>query len=75
MLGGAIGNFLDRALMGEVVDFAQFNFGSYTFPIFNIADSSICIGVGLIILDTILDSRRTKLQEQTKGTGQHDGTE
>lgn len=75
VLGGAIGNFLDRALMGEVVDFAQFNFGSYTFPIFNIADSSICIGVGLIILDTILDSRRTKLQEQSKGTGQHDGTE
>ncbi|MNW25329.1 Lipoprotein signal peptidase [compost metagenome] len=75
VLGGAIGNFLDRALMGEVVDFAQFNFGSYTFPIFNIADSSICIGVGLIILDTILDSRRTKLQEQAKGTGQHDGTE
>lgn len=52
VLGGAIGNFLDRALTGEVVDFVQLNFGSYTFPIFNIADSAICIGVALIIVET-----------------------
>jgi signal peptidase II len=63
VLGGALGNFIDRLLMGEVVDFLQFNFGSYTFPIFNIADSCIVIGVGLIILDTILDGRREKLNK------------
>lgn len=55
VLGGAVGNFLDRILNGEVVDFLMFNFGSYTFPIFNVADSCIVIGVGLIILDTLLD--------------------
>ncbi|WP_025689324.1 signal peptidase II [Paenibacillus zanthoxyli] len=57
VLGGAIGNFLDRALTGEVVDFLRFNFGSYTFPIFNVADSCIVIGVALIILDSIMDMR------------------
>lgn len=55
VLGGAIGNFLDRMLMGEVVDFLMFNFGSYTFPIFNVADSCIVIGAGLIILDSLRD--------------------
>ncbi|MET3208812.1 UNVERIFIED_CONTAM: signal peptidase II [Paenibacillus sp. PvR008] len=60
VLGGAVGNFLDRAISGKVVDFAQFNFGSYTFPIFNVADSAIVIGVALIILDTLLESRRNK---------------
>ncbi|QWU14916.1 signal peptidase II [Paenibacillus sophorae] len=57
VLGGAIGNFLDRALTGEVVDFLRFNFGSYTFPIFNVADSCIVVGVALIILDSIMDMR------------------
>lgn len=62
VLGGAVGNFFDRALTGEVVDFLQFNFGSYTFPIFNVADSCIVIGVALIILDSILEIRREKQQ-------------
>lgn len=57
VLGGAFGNYLDRALYGEVVDFLQFNFGSYTFPYFNVADSGIVIGVSCIILDTILSTR------------------
>lgn len=60
VLGGAIGNFLDRAISGEVVDFLQFNFGSYTFPIFNVADSCIVVGVALIILDSLLEIRREK---------------
>lgn len=58
VLGGALGNFIDRVRFGEVVDFFKFNFGSYTFPIFNVADSAIVIGVGLILLDTLLDVRR-----------------
>lgn len=69
VLGGALGNFIDRLLMGEVVDFLQFNFGNYTFPIFNIADSCIVIGVGLIILDTILDGRREKLHTSREVSG------
>jgi len=68
LLGGAIGNFIDRALFGEVVDFLQFRFQfnwfgkavDYIFPIFNIADSAIVIGVGLIFLDTILEWRKEK---------------
>ncbi|MFB5266230.1 signal peptidase II [Paenibacillus enshidis] len=68
VLGGAIGNFLDRAIAGEVVDFARFNFGSYTFPIFNIADSAIVVGVAIIILDTLLESRRQKESSGMEGT-------
>ncbi|MBX4149919.1 signal peptidase II [Paenibacillus sp. FSL W7-1279] len=69
VLGGALGNFIDRLLTGEVVDFLQFNFGSYTFPIFNIADSCIVIGVGLIILDTLLEGRREKIKTTSEVSG------
>ncbi len=58
ILGGAVGNFLDRSLYGEVVDFLQFNFGSYTFPIFNLADTGICVGVLLVILDSLLPRKQ-----------------
>ncbi|MFC5403080.1 signal peptidase II [Cohnella soli] len=68
ILGGAVGNFLDRALFGEVVDFLQFNFGSYTFPIFNLADSAICVGVALVILDSLLAMKRENKQN---GNGEH----
>ncbi|QMV40363.1 signal peptidase II [Cohnella cholangitidis] len=67
ILGGAVGNFLDRALFGEVVDFLQFNFGSYTFPIFNLADTAICIGVGLVILDSLLTMKQ---ENKSNGNGE-----
>jgi signal peptidase II len=67
VLGGAIGNFIDRLVNGEVVDFLQFNFGSYTFPIFNVADSCIVIGVGLIILDSFLDMSRKPSNPDMEG--------
>lgn len=60
ILGGALGNFLERAIYGQVVDFLQFNFGSYTFPIFNLADSAIVVGVCLIILDSLLTPTQTQ---------------
>ncbi len=69
VLGGAVGNFLDRALYGEVVDFLQFNFGSYMFPIFNVADMGIVIGVGLILLDTILTMREESKREKEGNNG------
>ena len=60
ILGGAIGNLIDRALTGEVVDFIQVYYSTYYFPAFNIADSAITFGAGLLILDMIMESRRGK---------------
>jgi len=54
ILGGAIGNFVDRAIYGEVVDFLQFTFGTWVFPIFNLADTGITVGVCLLLLDAVL---------------------
>jgi len=50
MLGGAIGNFIDRLFRKEVVDFINTYIFSYDFPIFNIADSALCIGVALLFI-------------------------
>ena len=49
-LGGALGNFYDRARHGSVVDFIDMRIGSYAWPVFNVADSAICIGVALLAL-------------------------
>lgn len=62
VLGGAIGNFIDRASTGQVVDFLDFTL--IDFPIFNVADAAITIGVALLMLDMLLDSRRTRRQEE-----------
>lgn len=51
VLGGALGNVWDRILTGTVTDFLEFYFGSYEFPTFNLADSAITIGAGLLLLD------------------------
>lgn len=55
LLGGMIGNLIDRLLYGTVTDYLAFNFFSYSFPVFNFADIGITIGVLLIIVMTILD--------------------
>lgn len=65
VLGGALGNFIDRLRMGEVVDFFLFNFGSYSFPIFNVADACIVVGVALIIIDMLLDAKRPNEPQST----------
>lgn len=61
VIGGAIGNVIDRVRFGGVVDFLDFS-GTGLFPwIFNIADSGITIGVALLILDSFLSERRSKV--------------
>ncbi|GEB33023.1 MULTISPECIES: signal peptidase II [Brevibacillus] len=57
VLGGAIGNFIDRATTGQVVDFLDFTL--INFPIFNVADMAITIGVGILLLDVFLEGRKS----------------
>lgn len=58
ILGGAVGNVVDRLLHGYVIDFLDFFWGHWHFPAFNIADSAITVGAALLILDEILRVRR-----------------
>lgn len=60
ILGGAIGNLIDRILYGHVVDFLQFHYGGWYFPSFNVADSAITIGACALILDELLRVRRSR---------------
>jgi signal peptidase II len=60
VMGGALGNVIDRIWHGYVVDFLHFHWGEAYFPAFNVADTSITIGAGLLILDAILDGRRQR---------------
>ena len=58
LLAGIIGNVTDRLRLGFVVDFIDVQFGSWHYPTFNVADMSIVIGAGLLILDMFLSKRR-----------------
>ena len=60
ILGGAIGNVIDRVLHGHVVDFIQVHYAGAYFPAFNIADSAITIGAGLLILDELRRVRHSR---------------
>ncbi len=60
ILGGAIGNVIDRVAYGHVVDFLQFHYAGWYFPSFNVADSAITIGAGALILDEVLRVRRAR---------------
>lgn len=60
ILGGAIGNFIDRVWRKEVVDFIHTYIFSYNFPVFNIADSALCVGVALIMIQTLLEGKKAK---------------
>ena len=60
ILGGAIGNVIDRVLHGYVIDFIQVHYGRAYFPSFNVADSAITVGAILLILDELRRVRRAK---------------
>ncbi|HZS82465.1 MAG TPA: signal peptidase II [Stellaceae bacterium] len=57
VVGGAIGNVIDRLRLGAVVDFLDFHLGAWHWPAFNVADSAICIGVALMLIDGLLRRR------------------
>jgi signal peptidase II len=57
VVGGAIGNVIDRLRLGSVVDFLDFYLGAWHWPAFNLADAAICIGVGLMVIDGLLGRR------------------
>jgi signal peptidase II len=58
VLGGAVGNLIDRVMLGYVTDFIQVWFGGWAFPSFNIADAGISIGAALLIIDALFFSGR-----------------
>ncbi|WP_019141576.1 signal peptidase II [Noviherbaspirillum massiliense] len=58
ILGGAIGNVIDRTLYGHVIDFLDFHVGAWHWPAFNVADSAICIGAALFIYDELRRVRK-----------------
>jgi signal peptidase II len=62
ILSGALGNLIDRLHYGEVIDFLDFHLSAYHWPAFNVADSAICIGIGLMALQVLIRNhkKRTK---------------
>jgi signal peptidase II len=59
ILGGAMGNVIDRLMLGAVVDFLHFHAGPYYWPAFNVADSAITVGAALLVLDSFAGPRRS----------------
>lgn len=66
ILGGAIGNFIDRLIHQEVVDFIDVMIFTYDFPIFNIADSALTVGVIFALIATFLEERSNKKGKENR---------
>lgn len=64
IMGGALGNAIDRVTRGYVVDFIDFYVGNWHFAAFNIADSAISCGAALLLLDTLFDARRARAAQK-----------
>ncbi|MEO8101730.1 MAG: signal peptidase II [Betaproteobacteria bacterium] len=67
IIGGAMGNLYDRVLHGYVVDFVQWHVAGYYWPAFNVADSAICVGAGLLILDSFRKPHDRSSSGDTQG--------
>ncbi len=64
IIGGAIGNLIDRILLGHVVDFIHLHYQSYYWPAFNVADSAITIGVTIMIVDSLFFAQKREAQRE-----------
>src|SRR5690606_40057935 len=60
IIGGAVGNLIDRAMRGHVVDYVYFHTPVWSFAIFNLADAFITVGAGLVILEELIGWRRAR---------------
>lgn len=58
VIGGALGNLYDRLAYGHVIDFLQFHISHYYWPVFNIADSAICIGAAMLVIDVVFFKKK-----------------
>jgi signal peptidase II len=73
LLAGVAGNLTDRVRLGYVVDFIEVFIGSYQWPTFNVADSAICVGAGLLALDLILEGREEGRRQKAAAAAAGDG--
>lgn len=60
IIGGALGNLVDRVRFGAVVDFLDVHAGGYHWPAFNVADAAITIGVGVLLIDSLITGREER---------------
>lgn len=67
ILGGAIGNLIDRVLLGHVVDFISAHWGRHYFPAFNVADSAITVGAVMMVIDTLFLDREASSHADQAG--------
>lgn len=62
ILGGAVGNLIDRALFGYVIDFLDFYYSRWHYPAFNVADSAITVGAGLLVVDLLFGKEKGEVK-------------
>lgn len=65
ILGGAVGNVIDRILFGYVIDFLEFHYQHWYWPAFNVADSAITVGVTVLILDSLFQAKQQRRKQKT----------
>ena len=68
VIGGAVGNLVDRLWLGYVIDFIQLYYKNFFWPAFNVADSAICIGVTLLLIDMWREDRKKSAEDSAKKT-------
>lgn len=69
ILGGALGNVIDRAIHGYVIDFIDIYYASWHWPAFNVADSAITIGAVLFVFDSLIDTHRAAAEKRRSESG------
>jgi signal peptidase II len=67
ILGGALGNLIDRLRYGDVVDFLEFYYHRFYWPAFNIADAAICVGIGLMALELLIKNQKKDTESHAPG--------